>query len=136
MTEPVTQQDEADIGTLSYEQAREELVTTVKRLEAGNLPSRSRCGCGNAERHSPTAAKRGSTVPANDSTKHVKSQSRTTEHFVNWVRRCLQRRRAHLSWAATWSAKELMVSGEAMALRTTNMSPFDVTQYSLASSER
>ncbi|GAA3825498.1 exodeoxyribonuclease VII small subunit [Brevibacterium casei] len=38
MTEPVTQQDEADIGTLSYEQAREELVTTVKRLEAGNLP--------------------------------------------------------------------------------------------------
>ena len=38
MTEPVTQQDEADISTLSYEQAREELVTTVKRLEAGNLP--------------------------------------------------------------------------------------------------
>lgn len=38
MTEPATQQSEPDIGTLSYEQAREELVTTVKRLEAGNLP--------------------------------------------------------------------------------------------------
>ncbi|KZE22094.1 MULTISPECIES: exodeoxyribonuclease VII small subunit [Brevibacterium] len=38
MTEPVTGQDEADISTLSYEQAREELVATVRRLEAGNLP--------------------------------------------------------------------------------------------------
>ncbi|GAA1633849.1 MULTISPECIES: exodeoxyribonuclease VII small subunit [Brevibacterium] len=38
MTEPATQQSEPDISTLSYEQAREELVTTVKRLEAGNLP--------------------------------------------------------------------------------------------------
>ena len=38
MTEPVTGQEEADISTLSYEQAREELVATVRRLEAGNLP--------------------------------------------------------------------------------------------------
>ncbi len=35
MTEQAAQ---ADIGTLSYEQAREELVTIVKRLETGNLP--------------------------------------------------------------------------------------------------
>src|SRR5699024_244125 len=38
MTEPATQQDQPDISTLSYEQAREELVMTVKRLETGNLP--------------------------------------------------------------------------------------------------
>ena len=38
MTEPTTQQDQPDISTLSYEQAREELVMTVKRLETGNLP--------------------------------------------------------------------------------------------------
>ncbi|GAA4285172.1 hypothetical protein GCM10022261_27030 [Brevibacterium daeguense] len=29
---------EPDISSLSYEQARAELVTTVNRLEAGNLP--------------------------------------------------------------------------------------------------
>ncbi|MDN5806251.1 MAG: exodeoxyribonuclease VII small subunit [Brevibacterium sp.] len=38
MTEPTTQQNQADISSLSYEQAREELVGIVKRLEAGNLP--------------------------------------------------------------------------------------------------
>ncbi|MCD1284482.1 exodeoxyribonuclease VII small subunit [Brevibacterium sp. GP-SGM9] len=38
MTEPTAQQTETDVQTLSYEQAREELVTIVKRLEAGNLP--------------------------------------------------------------------------------------------------
>ncbi|GAA1849808.1 exodeoxyribonuclease VII small subunit [Brevibacterium marinum] len=38
MTEPATQQNQADISSLSYEQAREELVGIVKRLEAGNLP--------------------------------------------------------------------------------------------------
>ncbi|MGO2036322.1 MAG: exodeoxyribonuclease VII small subunit [Brevibacterium sp.] len=38
MTEPTAQQTETDVQSLSYEQAREELVTIVKRLEAGNLP--------------------------------------------------------------------------------------------------
>ncbi|MCI4012824.1 exodeoxyribonuclease VII small subunit [Brevibacterium sp. ZH18] len=38
MTEPTAAQDRPDVATLSYEQAREELVTIVKRLEAGNLP--------------------------------------------------------------------------------------------------
>ncbi|MDN5584942.1 MAG: exodeoxyribonuclease VII small subunit [Brevibacterium sp.] len=38
MTEPATAQSQADISSLSYEQAREELVGIVKRLEAGNLP--------------------------------------------------------------------------------------------------
>lgn len=38
MTEPTGQQTETDVQALSYEQAREELVTIVKRLEAGNLP--------------------------------------------------------------------------------------------------
>lgn len=40
MTEPTTASttDHPEIGSLSYEQAREELVLTVKRLEAGNLP--------------------------------------------------------------------------------------------------
>lgn len=36
MTEPST--DRPEISSLSYEAAREELVLTVKRLEAGNLP--------------------------------------------------------------------------------------------------
>ncbi|WP_309132515.1 exodeoxyribonuclease VII small subunit [Brevibacterium sp.] len=35
MTEQTAQ---TDISALSYEQAREELVMIVKRLEAGNLP--------------------------------------------------------------------------------------------------
>lgn len=38
MTESPAQQNQADINSLSYEQAREELVGIVKRLEAGNLP--------------------------------------------------------------------------------------------------
>lgn len=38
MTEPAAQQEQPEISSLSYEQAREELVMTVKRLEAGNLP--------------------------------------------------------------------------------------------------
>ncbi|MDN6372983.1 MAG: exodeoxyribonuclease VII small subunit, partial [Brevibacterium aurantiacum] len=38
MTEPAAQQNQSDIASLSYEQAREELVGIVKRLEAGNLP--------------------------------------------------------------------------------------------------
>lgn len=38
MTESTARQDQPDTSTLSYEQAREELVMTVKRLEAGNLP--------------------------------------------------------------------------------------------------
>lgn len=38
MTEPTAGQNQADINSLSYEQAREELVGIVKRLEAGNLP--------------------------------------------------------------------------------------------------
>ena len=38
MTEPAAQQNQTDVKSLSYEQAREELVGIVKRLEAGNLP--------------------------------------------------------------------------------------------------
>lgn len=39
MSEQTTDaQPQSDISALSYEQAREELVTIVKRLEAGNLP--------------------------------------------------------------------------------------------------
>ncbi|TSI18721.1 exodeoxyribonuclease VII small subunit [Brevibacterium aurantiacum] len=38
MTEPSPAQDRPGVAALSYEQAREELVTIVKRLEAGNLP--------------------------------------------------------------------------------------------------
>lgn len=38
MTEPSPAQDRPEVAALSYEQAREELVTIVKRLEAGNLP--------------------------------------------------------------------------------------------------
>lgn len=38
MTEPAAQQTNDDISALSYEQAREELVGIVKRLETGNLP--------------------------------------------------------------------------------------------------
>ncbi|MBM6590146.1 exodeoxyribonuclease VII small subunit [Brevibacterium sp. RIT 803] len=38
MTEPTPAQDRPEVAALSYEQAREELVTIVKRLEAGNLP--------------------------------------------------------------------------------------------------
>ncbi|RBP66181.1 exodeoxyribonuclease VII small subunit [Brevibacterium sanguinis] len=34
----MTEQTQTDISTLSYEQAREELVMIVKRLETGNLP--------------------------------------------------------------------------------------------------
>ena len=60
MTEPTTQQDQPDISTLSYEQAREELVVTVKRLETGNLPLKNHCGCGNAAKLWPTSASHGS----------------------------------------------------------------------------
>lgn len=38
MTEPTAQEGQTDISSLSYEQAREELVGIVKRLETGNLP--------------------------------------------------------------------------------------------------
>lgn len=38
MTEPAAQEGQTDISSLSYEQAREELVEIVKRLETGNLP--------------------------------------------------------------------------------------------------
>ena len=38
MTEPAAQETQTDINSLSYEQAREELVGIVKHLETGNLP--------------------------------------------------------------------------------------------------
>jgi exodeoxyribonuclease VII small subunit len=38
MTEPIpSEQKPHDVGTLSYEQAREELVAVVSRLEAGGV---------------------------------------------------------------------------------------------------
>ncbi len=65
-----------DVSTLSYEQARDELVQVVARLEAGANRSRTRSRSGSGARSSPRAARSGSTAHAPASTRRARRTRR------------------------------------------------------------
>ena len=54
----------ADIEAMSYEQARDELLTVVGRLETGGASLEESLPCGSAASTWPRAANRGSRAPA------------------------------------------------------------------------